>query len=99
MLNQLGKRGEAPAPNLTMRAVQRLTRLTSVLNTQENKCVQGMRQEDLKEMANRCRRMAGTADEFTKKRLLDLALKYEARSEGKLPPKRLFPILSDPNHP
>jgi hypothetical protein len=42
-----------------------------------------MKQEDLKEMAQRCRLIADTADDFTKKRLLDLALKYEARSEGR----------------
>jgi hypothetical protein len=45
-----------------------------------------MRKEDLKEMANRCRLMAGTADEFTKRRLLDLASKYEARLESRSPP-------------
>ena len=38
-----------------------------------------MRKEDLKEMAVRCRFIAGTADEFTKRRLLDLASKFEAR--------------------
>ena len=42
-----------------------------------------MRQEDLKEMAERCRFLASNADDFTKKRLMDLALKYEARSEGR----------------
>lgn len=41
-----------------------------------------MKPEDLKAMASRCRRIAGTADAFTKRRLLDLALKYEARLEG-----------------
>ena len=41
-----------------------------------------MRKQDLKEMASRCRLMAGTADKFTKRRLLDLASKYEARLEG-----------------
>jgi hypothetical protein len=44
-----------------------------------------MKKQDLKEMANRCRLMAGTADEFTKRRLLDLATKYEARIEGDRP--------------
>jgi hypothetical protein len=33
----------------------------------------------LKELAERCRRLAAQADEFTKKRLLDLAAQYEAR--------------------
>jgi hypothetical protein len=42
-----------------------------------------MRKDDLKEMANRCRLMAGTADKFTKRRLLDLAEKYEARIEDR----------------
>jgi hypothetical protein len=44
-----------------------------------------MRKKDLKEMAIRCRLMAGTADEFTKRRLLDLASKYEARLESQSP--------------
>jgi hypothetical protein len=55
-----------------------------------------MKQEDLKEMAQRCRLMADTADEFTRKRLLDLALKYEARYEGRsLASKRLSSISVD----
>ena len=32
----------------------------------------------LKELAERCHRLAAQADEFTKKRLLDLAARYEA---------------------
>jgi hypothetical protein len=44
---------------------------------------QVMKQEDLKEMAGRCRSLADKADEFTKKRLLELALTYEARFEGR----------------
>ena len=40
----------------------------------------------LKQQAERCRSLADQADPFTKKRLLDLALKYEARS--KIPAKR-----------
>jgi hypothetical protein len=53
-----------------------------------------MQQEDLKEMAERCRLLAGSADEFTKRRLLDLALRYEARFEGRsLASKRLSSIL------
>jgi hypothetical protein len=52
-----------------------------------------MQQEDLREMAERCRLIAGSADEFTKRRLLDLALKYEARVEGRsLASKRLSSI-------
>jgi hypothetical protein len=42
-----------------------------------------MKQEDLKELARRCRSIAVRADDFTKKRLLNLALKYEAGSEGR----------------
>ena len=34
----------------------------------------------LREQAARCRRFADTADEFTKKRLLDLAGKYDIRA-------------------
>jgi hypothetical protein len=33
----------------------------------------------LKEQADRCRRLADNADQFTKRRLLDLAEKYEDR--------------------
>jgi hypothetical protein len=38
-----------------------------------------MRIEDLKEQAERCRRLASGADPFTERRLLDLAAEYEAR--------------------
>ena len=49
-----------------------------------------MRQEDLKEMADRCRLKADTADDFIKRRLLYLKLKYQARSAGiSLASKRL----------
>ena len=34
----------------------------------------------LKEQADRCRRLAENADEFTKRRLLDLAERYDERS-------------------
>ncbi len=54
-----------------------------------------MKPEDLKEMAGRCRRLAGAADAFTKRRLLDLALKYEARLEGRsLASKKLGAIAA-----
>ncbi|WP_172900001.1 hypothetical protein [Bradyrhizobium erythrophlei] len=33
----------------------------------------------LKEQAERCRRLAGHADPFTQKRLLELAAEYDAR--------------------
>ena len=35
----------------------------------------------LKEQADRCRRLAQNADQFTRRRLLDLAEKYEDRLE------------------
>jgi hypothetical protein len=40
-----------------------------------------MNKDVLKEMAKRSRRMAGMADKFTKRRLLDLAERYEAPIE------------------
>jgi hypothetical protein len=40
-----------------------------------------MRDEDIKELIERCRTLAGKADIFTKKRLQDLALRYEAMYE------------------
>jgi hypothetical protein len=42
-----------------------------------------MKQEDLKTMADRCRSLAESADDFTRKRLIDLALRYEARYAGR----------------
>ena len=54
-----------------------------------------MKQEDLRTLADRCRSLAESADPFTKERLLDLALKYEARVEGRsLASKRLMAINS-----
>jgi hypothetical protein len=55
-----------------------------------------MKKDDLKEMANRCRLMAGTADAFTKRRLLDLASRYEARIDS---PPRLPQKLTAPGAP
>jgi hypothetical protein len=40
-----------------------------------------MRDEDIRELIARCRTLAGNADIFTKKRLQDLALRYEAMCE------------------
>jgi hypothetical protein len=40
-----------------------------------------MRDEDIRELIDRCRTLAGKADVFTKKRLQDLALRYEAMYE------------------
>ena len=54
-----------------------------------------MKQEDLKTMADRCRLIAEGADAFTRQRLIDLALKYEARCEGRsLATKRLSSIAA-----
>jgi hypothetical protein len=46
-----------------------------------NYCVGAMRDEDIRELIARCRALAGNADIFTKKRLQDLALRYEAMCE------------------
>jgi hypothetical protein len=56
-----------------------------------------MKSEDLKEMANRCRSIADGADDFVKKRLLDLALKYEARYEGRSLASRKLTLVSTIN--
>ena len=56
-----------------------------------------MKSEDLKEMANRCRSIADGADDFVKKRLLDLALKYEARYEGRSLASRKLNLVSTIN--
>jgi hypothetical protein len=45
-----------------------------------------MKIEDLKEQAERCRRLAQGADSFTRKRLLDLAAEYDAQI-ARLEPK------------
>jgi hypothetical protein len=37
-----------------------------------------MKEEFIQEMAERCRTIAGNADIYTKRRLLDLAAKYDA---------------------
>ena len=47
---------------------------------------QAMKKDDLKEMANRCRLIARTADKFTRIRLLELASKYEAQLERRSSP-------------
>jgi hypothetical protein len=44
-----------------------------------------MKEEDLKLLAERCRILADSADSSTKRRLQDLALRYEAMCEK--PPK------------
>jgi len=46
----------------------------------------------LKQQADHCRRLAENADPFTKQRLLDLALKYDARSNLPSSPRRTFGI-------
>jgi hypothetical protein len=40
-----------------------------------------MRDEDIRELIDRCHTLAGKADIFTRKRLQDLALRYEAMCE------------------
>jgi hypothetical protein len=57
-----------------------------------------MKSEDLKEMAHRCRSIADGADDFIKKRLLDLALKYEARYDGRSLASRKLTSISATNH-
>jgi hypothetical protein len=44
----------------------------------------------LKESAERCRSLAEKADEFTKRRLLDLAAKYEHRIAKPSPATRML---------
>jgi hypothetical protein len=57
-----------------------------------------MKQEDLTTMAERCRSIAEGADTFTKKRLLDLALKYEARSNGRSLASQRLVAIGGQNH-
>jgi hypothetical protein len=47
----------------------------------------------LKEQADRCRRLAENADKFTKRRLLDLAEKYDSRLGN---PSRASRVLGIP---
>jgi hypothetical protein len=42
-----------------------------------------MRDEDIRELIERCRTLAGNADVFTRKRLQDLALRYEAMYQAR----------------
>jgi hypothetical protein len=46
----------------------------------------------LKEQADRCRRLAENADPFIKQRLLDLALRYDARTNLFSKTRRTFGI-------
>jgi hypothetical protein len=48
----------------------------------------------LEEQAARCRKLAGSADQFTKRRLLDLAASYEDRLRGK--PSRATRLMNLP---
>ena len=52
-----------------------------------------MRDADIKEMAERCRTLAGGADVFTKKRLLDLAARYDAMAGKRSPASRMIERL------
>jgi hypothetical protein len=45
-----------------------------------------------KEQADRCRTLAENADPFIKQRLLDLALRYDAKSTLPSKPRRTFGI-------
>jgi len=47
-----------------------------------------MNHEFIQEMAERCRALAGNADIFTKKRLLELATRYDALAIGRSPGSR-----------
>jgi hypothetical protein len=49
-----------------------------------------MNDEFIQEMAERCRNLATNADIFTKKRLLDLAAKYEAAAGKPSPASRMI---------
>jgi hypothetical protein len=44
----------------------------------------------LKQQADRCRTLAQNADPFIKQRLLNLALRYDARSDPPTKPRRTF---------
>jgi hypothetical protein len=48
----------------------------------------------LEEQAARCRKLADCADQFTKRRLLDLAARYEDRLRGK--PSRATRLMTFP---
>ena len=48
----------------------------------DHRRVRAMDESFLKEHAARCRSLANKADEFTKRRLLDLASRYENRLRG-----------------
>ena len=52
----------------------------------------------LKAQADRCRSLADTADEFTKRRLLDLAANYDKRLKA-AGPSIATRILKTPLHP
>jgi hypothetical protein len=49
----------------------------------DHRRVRAMDESFLKEHAARCRSLADKADEFTKRRLLDLASRYENRLRGR----------------
>ena len=53
-----------------------------------------MKPNDLNEMINRCRLMQAR---LTKRRLLDLAMKYEAQLESRSPPNKQLESRSPPN--
>ena len=58
-----------------------------------------MDSEFLKEQAKRCRGLAEKADQFTKRRLLDLAAKYDGRLDPTSQASRTLKHLSSPPAP
>jgi hypothetical protein len=52
-----------------------------------------MDESSLKLLANRCRKLAENADPFIKKRLLDMAVRYDSKLGG---PSRAVLSLKDP---
>ena len=55
-----------------------------------------MRDEDIKQLIERCRTLAGKADIFTQKRLHDLALRYEAMYEKRPADPKIVPPSVNP---
>lgn len=70
----------------------------AILNISVESGARAVKREDLEEMARRCRLIAESADEFTKTRLLELAIKYEARSSGMSLASQRLVTISRPHH-
>ena len=58
-----------------------------------------MNEDYYKEQAARLRNIASTADPFTKRRLLDLAEKYDERKSGRRPTPLPSIAVNDRQHP